>query len=175
LLKESGKLVAVKRIWINPHHVQMGDDKQLQAVIQEIQTIKRLQHPNVVQYLGAFRDDDMLHIVMEFLAHGSVESLILRYGALPEQTVAKYTADLCLGLQYLHAHNIAHRDIKGANTLLTAQGTVKLADFGSSKLVGSYTDTLSGTPNFMAPEVAHGLKYDPFRVTFGALGRACSR
>jgi mitogen-activated protein kinase kinase kinase len=63
------------------------------------------------------------------------------------------------GLNYLHSHGVTHRDIKAANILVDKMGVCKLADFGSSKQLGqSITDSLCGTPNWMAPEVIKSLK-----------------
>lgn len=62
---------------------------------------------------------------------------------------------MLLGLEYLHGSGIAHRDIKGANILVSNDGTIKLADFGSSKkLVATHVPSgMQGTPFWMAPEV----------------------
>ena len=79
--------------------------------------------------------------------------------------MAKYAYQILLGLNYLHDNGIAHRDIKGANVLLSAAGEdghCKLADFGASKRVeaNSIVSGLKGTPHWMAPEVIKGQQND---------------
>ena len=63
------------------------------------------------------------------------EQLLQEHGALPEPVAGRYTYQILLGLEYLHNRGIAHRDIKGANVLIGADGQCKLADFGASKSV----------------------------------------
>ena len=116
-----------------------------------------LNHPNIVRYLGMERSMETLSIFLEYVPGGSIRTLIDRFGALQEPLVRVYTRQLLLGLEYLHRNGIAHRDIKGANVLITNDGIVKLADFGASKRINtqnSYTQSgVKGTPLWMAPEV----------------------
>ena len=116
-----------------------------------------LNHPNIVRYLGMERTKVTLSIFLEYVPGGSIRSLIDRFGALQEPLVRVYSRQLLLGLEYLHRNGIAHRDIKGANVLITNDGIVKLADFGASKRINtqnSYTQSgVKGTPLWMAPEV----------------------
>ena len=86
----------------------------------------------------------------------------------------KYVAQLLVGLKYLHEQRVIHRDIKAANILVDDRGTIKLADFGSSKrldsmgMINNGNLSLRGTPYFMAPEVflqiGHGQKADIWSV-----------
>ena len=141
----------------------------------------RFDHPNIVKYLGMERPSaNMLCIFLEYVPGGSIRSLIDKFGALTATLVRVYTKQLLLGLEYLHRHGIAHRDIKGANLLVTNDGVIKLADFGASKrAAGTMTQSLSssssrdsedeipaapsglkGTPLWMAPEVIKEAKLD---------------
>ncbi len=90
---------------------------------------------------------------MEFVDGGSIATLIKTYGPFTEKVTSRYTRQMLEGLEYLHMHNIVHRDIKGANVLITRNGVVKLTDFGSAKRICSYEVTMIGTIAWMAPEI----------------------
>jgi serine/threonine protein kinase len=95
--------------------------------------MKNLHHPNVVSYFGCEKEGTSLNIFLEYVPGGSISSLIQKYGKLDEKIIKKITKQILLGLEYLHLNRIVHRDIKGANILLTIDGDVKLADFGASR------------------------------------------
>ena len=115
-----------------------------------------------------------LHIFLEFVPGGSIASLLGKFGAFAERVVAVYTRQILEGLDYLHRHQIMHRDIKGANILVDNAGCVKLADFGASRqladlvTIESGHKSIKGTPYWMAPEVikqtGHGRQADIWSV-----------
>eukprot|EP00668_Euglena_longa_P043497 GGOE01057902.1.p1 GENE.GGOE01057902.1~~GGOE01057902.1.p1 ORF type:complete len:449 (-),score=131.26 GGOE01057902.1:166-1512(-) len=158
----TGQLVAVKEISFD----KGGDElkEQLAMLAREIQIMKKLNHPNIVRYLGAHREGHTLQIFMEFVPGGSLASLVKKFGQLLEDTAKTYLTQMLCGLEYLHGQNVAHRDIKGDNVLLEVTGEVKLADFGTSKevedaMLMTKMSTVTGTPWFMAPEVIKGEGY----------------
>lgn len=71
---------------------------------------------------------------MEYMIGGDLKSLLAVSGYFDEPAAKFYCAEITLALEYLHKHNIIHRDIKPDNMLLTATGHVKLTDFGLSKI-----------------------------------------
>lgn len=88
--------------------------------------------------------------------------MIQKFGALKEAVVKKYTKQILNGLRYLHYNEVIHRDLKAANVLVDRAGVCKLSDFGTAKIVsemGSESNSLKGTVNWMAPEVIQQLKY----------------
>lgn len=136
----------------------------------EIDLLSRLEHKNIVSYIGANTQKKILNIFLEYIAGGSISSLIRKYGQLNENIVRIYTQQILQGLEYLHWNGVVHRgyfrifssflflnslDIKGANVLVDTSGLCKLTDFGSSKNIMEICDnpTLTGTANWMAPEV----------------------
>ena len=73
----------------------------------------------------------------------------------------RYTRDILYGAAYLHEHNVAHRDIKGANVLVTSAGMCKLADFGVAVHMDKITASIRGTPYFISPEMIRGQATSP--------------
>lgn len=146
----TGELAAVKIIKIEP-----GDEFNL--IKQEIDMLKDNEHKNIVRYFGSYLRTQKLWIAMEFCGGGSMQDIYHITGPLQEKQIAYVSRETLRGLSYLHRKNIMHRDIKGANILLTDTGDVKLADFGVSAQI---TQTIGkrksfiGTPYWMAPEVA---------------------
>jgi len=142
---------------------------------EEIRTFSQHKHLHLVQYLGVQITDDSFNIFMEYVAGGSLATLLQHFGALSEPTVRNYTDQILRGLEFLHDNNIVHRDIKGANILIDNRGIVKLADFGAATRLESIASasmlkSVRGTPYWMAPEVikqsGHGLKCD---IWYGVL------
>ena len=118
---------------------------------------------------------------MEFVPGGDLYSLLHHMGSLDEQTAKVYTFQICKALEHLHSHGIIHRDLKPDNILVNATGTLKLTDFGLSYLgvvdrrnVNSKenlveSNSLVGTPDYMAPEIVLNLPHS-FPVDWWAVG-----
>ncbi|XP_066282958.1 mitogen-activated protein kinase kinase kinase kinase 3-like isoform X3 [Branchiostoma lanceolatum] len=128
------------------------------AIIQqEIIMMKECKHVNIVAYFGSYLRRDKLWICMEFCGGGSMQDIYHVTGPLKETQIAYVCRETLQGLAYLHSRGKMHRDIKGANILLTDEGNVKLADFGvSAQITATMAKRKSfiGTPYWMAPEVA---------------------
>ncbi|PIA42292.1 hypothetical protein AQUCO_02000029v1 [Aquilegia coerulea] len=150
---ENGDFVAIKQVSLE--NIAQED---LNIIMQEIDLLKNLNHKNIVKYLGSLKTKTHLHIILEYVENGSLANIIkpTKFGPFPESLVAFYIAQVLEGLVYLHEQGVIHRDIKGANILITKEGLVKLADFGvATKLTEADVNTHSvvGTPYWMAPEV----------------------
>ncbi|CAF4901710.1 unnamed protein product, partial [Rotaria sp. Silwood1] len=134
---------------------EAGDDFNI--IQQEILMMLQCSHPNIIAYFGSYLKRDKLWIAMELCAGGSMQDIYHVYGPLGELQIAYILKETLKGLDYLHKNGKMHRDVKGANILLTEDGNVKLADFG---VAASITATICkrksfiGTPYWMAPEVA---------------------
>uniref|UniRef100_A0A8V5FPW2 Mitogen-activated protein kinase kinase kinase kinase n=1 Tax=Melopsittacus undulatus TaxID=13146 RepID=A0A8V5FPW2_MELUD len=146
----TGELAAVKIIKLEP-----GDDFSL--IQQEIYMVKECKHCNIVAYFGSYLSREKLWICMEYCGGGSLQDIYHVTGPLSELQIAYVCRETLQGLAYLHVKGKMHRDIKGANILLTDHGDVKLADFGvAAKITATIAKRKSfiGTPYWMAPEVA---------------------
>ncbi|XP_001361138.3 mitogen-activated protein kinase kinase kinase kinase 5 isoform X3 [Drosophila persimilis] len=147
---QSNELAAIKVIKLEP-----SDD--IQIIQQEIIMMRDCRHPNIIAYYGSYLRRDKLWICMEFCGGGSLQDIYQVTGPLSENQIAYMCRETLKGLEYLHSMGKMHRDIKGANILLTEYGDVKLADFGVSAQITATINkrkSFIGTPYWMAPEVA---------------------
>ena len=154
-----GQFFAVKKMNM------YGKPQEIDKLMSEIELTKNLNHPNIVQYLGAHVDtkNHVVNIFQEWVSGGSLADLLKKFGGFSVGMIRSYIRQILSGLSYLHAHNVVHCDIKGGNILVDESGNVKLADFGCSYRM-QHDKTMSmvelkGTPYFMAPEVFKTCKY----------------
>lgn len=136
----------------------------LEEIVREAQTMRQLNHINVLPLHCSFVHKQNLWMVMPYVAGGSVLN-IMKYAypeGLEEPVVATILKEVLKGLEYIHRQGCIHRDIKAGNILIDKDGTVFLADFGVSaslERTGSWghsqaaRNTFVGTPCWMAPEV----------------------
>ncbi len=160
---------------------QVGDQQSdVDKVLQEAITQARLNHPNVVTIYYVGRDEDNPFFAMELLdGHSLQESL--RNGSLPFDEVMRIALQIIGALEHATHFGIVHGDIKPANLLRSADGTIKLSDFGLASFRESEpSGSVSGTPNYLAPEILDGvptsiqsdmyaLGVTLFELTFGHL------
>ncbi|XP_050080145.1 mitogen-activated protein kinase kinase kinase kinase 5 [Anopheles maculipalpis] len=147
---QSNELAAIKVI-----KLEQGDD--IQIIQQEILMMRDCRHSNIISYYGSYMRHDKLWICMEYCGGGSLQDIYQVTGPLTELQIAYMCRETLRGLSYLHSMGKIHRDIKGANILLTERGDVKLADFGVSAQITATINkrrSFIGTPYWMAPEVA---------------------
>ncbi|KAH1046271.1 hypothetical protein J1N35_037055 [Gossypium stocksii] len=138
---------------------QEYSDDVINAFREEVSLMKRLRHPNVLLFMGVVVSSQRLCIVTEFLPRGSLFELLQRNTTkLGWRRRVSMALDIARGMNYLHNCNppIIHRDLKSSNLLVDKNWTVKVGDFGLSRLKHkTYLTTKSGkgTPQWMAPEV----------------------
>ena len=146
-----------------PSHVS-ADDIEKKRFINEAKSASALDHPNVCTVFAIEETDDgNLFIVMAYYDGFDLNKKIEK-GPLPLQEVIELSVQMAAGLQKAHEKGIIHRDLKPANIFITAEGTVKIIDFGLAKAAnhGMLTKTGStlGTYPYMSPEQAQGEKAD---------------
>ena len=159
--KTTGEELVMKRIGL----AGVGDDVRVRAE-QEVAVLAGLDHPNVVRFRTSFLRDDECCIVME-KCEENLESVIDVYRqaneALPAPVVVEWMAELLSAVTFVHSRSILHRDIKSSNIFLSLKNHVKLGDFGVCKVLTPErmaTDSLIGTPYYVAPELWEGIPYD---------------
>ncbi|XP_047089995.1 mitogen-activated protein kinase kinase kinase 1-like [Lolium rigidum] len=160
-ISDEGVFFAVKEV---PLHDQGSNAQQcIFQLEQEIALLSQFEHENIVHYYGTDKEDSKLYIFLELVTQGSLVSLYRKY-RLRDTHVSAYTRQILNGLTYLHERDIVHRDIKCANILVHANGSVKLADFGLAKQASKLNvlKSCKGTVYWMAPEVVNPKKtYGP--------------
>ncbi|XP_050870271.1 uncharacterized protein LOC127073185 [Lathyrus oleraceus] len=138
---------------------QEYSDDVILSFRQEVSVMKRLRHPNILLFMGAVTSPQRLCIVTEFLPRGSLCRLLHKTTPkLDWRRRVHMALDIARGVNYLHHYNppIIHRDLKSSNLLVDKNWTVKVGDFGLSRLKHETyltTKTGRGTPQWMAPEV----------------------
>jgi photosystem II stability/assembly factor-like uncharacterized protein/predicted Ser/Thr protein kinase len=150
-------------------------------LLQEARASSSLAHPNICTIYEVGETNGELYIVMELVEGKSLRALIGEMG-LPAESVLRYGVQIASALVRAHDKGIVHRDLKSANIVVTADGLVKVLDFGIAKRIGSETSqgttlmfdsqepsSVSGTLTYMAPEVLRGEGAD-FRSDLWALG-----
>jgi mitogen-activated protein kinase kinase kinase len=170
----TGELLAVKQVETPSPGANSQNDARKKSMIdalkREISLLRDLQHPNIVQYLGASSSADHLNIFLEYVPGGSVQTMLNSYGALREPLIRSFVRQIVTGLAYLHGREIIHRDIKGANILVDNKGGIKISDFGISKKIEASNllngagnnknrPSLQGSVFWMAPEVVKQTSY----------------
>ncbi|KAG6430547.1 hypothetical protein SASPL_108617 [Salvia splendens] len=148
--------VAVKILMEQDFHAE-----RFKEFIREVAIMKRLRHPNIVLFMGAVTEPPNLSIVTEYLSRGSLYRLLHKPGArevLDEKRRLSMAYDVAKGMNYLHKRNppVVHRDLKSPNLLVDKKYTVKVCDFGLSRLKANTflsSKSAAGTPEWMAPEV----------------------
>ncbi|KAJ1622898.1 kinase-like domain-containing protein, partial [Pavlovales sp. CCMP2436] len=120
--------------------------------LREVQSLRKMSHPNIVKLKEVIRENDELHFVFEFLEMNLYQLCKDREKLIPEAKIRNYVYQILQGLAYMHKHGFFHRDMKPENLLVTRE---TVADFGLAREIRSrppYTDYVS-TRWYRAPEV----------------------
>jgi eukaryotic-like serine/threonine-protein kinase len=150
-----------KKVALKVPHRQSANFGEL---LKEPRLLASLSHPNVVTVLTAEKQDNVFFIVMEYVTGETLENIIGREGALEMTRALDFTCQICNALDHAHRQNVLHRDLRPANIMIADNGLVKVADFGTSRILeaAAIGTTVIGSPPYMAPEQFHG------RATFAS-------
>ncbi|OHT05925.1 Serine/threonine-protein kinase PAK 1 [Tritrichomonas foetus] len=161
----NGSKVVVKEKMLNQNE---------KPLINEIRLMAAMKHSHIVNFISAHRVGSSIWIIMEYMNCGSISN-IASYCDCNESEVAYFVREALLGIEYLHSQKIIHRDIKTDNVLISEDGSIKLADFGSAAQLfneGENRKSVVGTPYWMAPELIKGIPYS-YKVDIWSLGVMC--
>ena len=154
--EQTGERAAVKIL--NP---VLADDLNFRERFKsEVETLKKLLHPNIVRLFGFGEQDDYLFYVMELVEGRSLQDELIAGRRFNWREVARVGIDVAGALKHAHDRGVIHRDLKPANLLMDSHDHVKLTDFGIAKLYGGTNLTADGgvlgTADYMSPEQAEG-------------------
>ncbi|MHC4875151.1 MAG: serine/threonine protein kinase [Planctomycetota bacterium] len=143
----------------------------------EARTLAKLNHPNIVSVYEFGNVQDTYYFLMEFV-DGPTLREVIRADHLAAEHALTIVPRLCDALQFAHDKGVIHRDIKPENILMSTDGSVKIADFGLSRIVGNdnqptaltRTHQIMGTPRYMAPEQMEGSRSVDHRADIYSLG-----
>ena len=147
-----------------------------QGLMAEIETLKKLKHPNLPSIVDVIEDDDSFIIVMDYIEGRSLDKIIEENGAQPESYVVEWAKQLCDVFGYLHSRTpaIIYRDMKPANVMLKPDGNIMVIDFGTAKNyeIDLGETTGIGTIGYAAPEqyIGSGLGRTDARTDIYCLG-----
>ncbi len=144
-----------KKVALKVPHKQSVDFGEL---LREPRLLASLNHPNIVSILTAEKQENIFFIVMELVTGETLESIIAREGALDLRLALDYTCQICNAIDHAHRQGVLHRDLRPSNVLVSENGLVKVADFGTSRFleIAAHGTTVIGSPPYMAPEQFHG-------------------
>ena len=155
-----GRVVALKRL---PDNLK-EHPTAVKLFLREARSVAVLNHPNVVTLFDAGQDEDgAYYLTMEYLEGQPLNAQLHRRKRFSPGDAARVAVQVMSGLGYAHQAGIVHRDIKPSNLFLTAQGRVKIMDFGLAKMmeeVRKRSSIIAGTPFYMAPEQSLGEAVD---------------
>ena len=165
-----GRDVAVKRL-----HTRAGLDPEEAEVwshraMREARITARLHHPHAVPVFDVVEHDGRPCLVMQYFPSRSLAELLAEHGRMPVPEVARLGAEVASALAAAHRAGIVHRDVKPANVLIAPDGTARITDFGIAHAMGDVslttTGMVTGTPAYLAPEVAKGGDASPASDVF---------
>ena len=144
-----------KKVALKVPHKQGVDFGEL---LREPRLLASLNHPNIVTILTAEKQENVFFIVMEFVPGETLEGIITRDGPLDVARALDYTCQIANAIDHAHKHGVLHRDLRPSNVLVTGNGLLKVADFGTSRFleIAAHGTTVIGSPPYMAPEQFHG-------------------
>ena len=128
----------------------------------------KIDHPFIVKLVKTLKDEKFVYFLMDYIKGKELFDVIRDINVLNKFQAQFYSASIMLAANYLHERKIIYRDIKPENIMVVTNGFIKLIDFGTAKSMNDRTNTVIGTPDYMAPEVILGKGYS-FKVDFWSI------
>ena len=155
------KVISKKRFW---------DSTSIKHFRSELINLSQFNHQNIIKIIDVLQDSINFYIITEFCSKGSLDKHIIKLGKLEESSSKFIFKQIILGLLEIHNKQIAHRDIKAENILLSNNLLVKLGDFGFSSETTQNLKTFCGTLNYCSPEIVNRIPYDGIKSDMWSCG-----
>ena len=138
------------------------DPQDRQRFVNEARTVAQLHHPSIVDIYGIVEDGNDVYLVFEFVEGRTLHDALKSGGPMDLPKARGVLKEMADAVEHAHGRNVIHRDLKPSNVMLTPEGRVKVMDFGIARMAKdamtrhSMTNTIAGTPPYMAPEQEQG-------------------
>jgi serine/threonine-protein kinase len=166
-------LVAIKTIRFDRFYEDQEIENLKERFYKEAQAAGKFTHPNIVTIFDVGEEEGLSYMAMEYVEGESLSKYTSEDHLLPVEEVLTIITKVAEALDFAHQRDIVHRDIKPANLMRTAEGQMKVMDFGIAKLPSStltQTGSILGTPSYMSPEQIDGRQRVDGRSDLFSLG-----
>ena len=129
----------------------------------------QIDHPFIVKLVKTLKDKNYIYYLMDYIKGKELYDVLLEIGVLSKFQTQFYIGSMMLAVKYLHERKFIFRDIKPENTMVLTNGYIKLIDFGTAKVLKDKTNSIIGTPQYMAPEVIME-DYYSYEIDYWSIG-----
>ena len=156
-----GAVYLARDTWIDKDVALKVPHKQnlnFSELLREPRLLAALNHPNIVSITTAEKQENVFFIVMEYVKGKTLDDVIAERGALAIDLALDYAVQIGQAVDHAHRQGVVHRDLRPPNVLVSADGVLKVADFGTSRFleIAAHSTTVIGSPAYMAPEQFDG-------------------
>ena len=156
-----GVVYLARDTWIDKDVALKVPHKQnlnFSELLREPRLLAALHHPNIVSITTAEKQENVFFIVMEYVEGKTLDDVITERGALDVDLALDYAVQIGQAVDHAHRQGVVHRDLRPPNVLVSVDGVLKVADFGTSRFleIAAHSTTVIGSPAYMAPEQFDG-------------------
>ncbi|CAD8158000.1 unnamed protein product [Paramecium pentaurelia] len=165
---QTGEKVAIKIL----EKAKFEDESDVYRIAKEIEILKKLRHPHIIQIYEIIDTDKEIYLIMEYASGGELFEYIVKNHRVSEKIACRFLLQILSGVEYMHKIGIVHRDLKPENLLFDNNQNIKIVDFGLSNTYkpNELLKTACGSPCYAAPEMIQGMKYSGYLIDIWSCG-----